>query len=181
MKVGTRSLRFAAIAIVGISVATPRPVAAQTTAFGYAFGGPVAVSNLGIRDSTTAWHVGGGGEKSIGRRFGVGAELGSVYFPSVETAFGCCHQSRTDAYRGGLLSLNTAYHFAGPNTATDGMQPFVTGGLSFLLGDEPMPLWNVGGGVDWWLGRHGGVRLELRDQLSLAPALLGFRFGVVFR
>jgi hypothetical protein len=43
-----------------------------------------------------------------------------------------------------------------------------------------MPLWNVGGGVDWWLGRHAGVRLEVRDQLFAAPVFLGFRFGVVF-
>lgn len=135
---------FAAFIFAGFA-ATPATTSAQ--AFGYAFGGPVGVSNVGIRDSTTAWHVGGGGEILI---------------------------------RGG--PLNHSYHFGGPNRATRGMRPFVTGGFSFLLdADVPMPLWNVGGGVDWWLGRHAGVRLEGRDQLWAAPALLGFRFGVVFR
>ena len=180
MKVGTRSLQFA-IAIIGISVATPRLAAAQTKAFGYAFGGPVGVSNLGIRDSTTAWHVGGGGEILTERGVSIGAELGSIYFPSVETTSGCCHQSRTKAYQGGLFSFNTSRHFGGPIRTTTGIRPFVTGGLSFLLGGEPMPLWNFGGGVDWWLGRRTGVRLELREQLMGLPTFLGFRFGVVLR
>jgi hypothetical protein len=160
--------------------ATPATTSAQ--AFGYAFGGPVGVSNMGIRDSTTAWHVGGGGEILIRGGLSFGGELGSFYFPSVETTSGCCHQSRTAAVQAGLFSLNHSYHFGGPNRATRGMRPFVTGGFSFLLdADVAMPLWNVGGGMDWWLGRHAGVRLEVRDQLWAAPALLGFRFGVVFR
>lgn len=139
------------------------------------------MSNLGIRDSTTAWHAGGGGEISIGRHIGVGAELGSLYFPSFETASGCSHQSRTDALRVGLFSLNTSYHFGDPSRTTTGIRPFVTGGFSFLADEEPMPLWNVGGGVDWWLGRHAGLRREVRDQLAALPVFLGIRFGVVLR
>ena len=58
--------------VVGLATiaALPTTASAQTSGFGYVFGGPVGVSNLGIRDSTTAWHAGGGGEILIGRRIG---------------------------------------------------------------------------------------------------------------
>ena len=160
------------------AAATPSTASAQT-AFGYGLVGPLAVDNIGIRDGTTAWHVGGGGEILINRAVGLGAELGAISFPAVKKAIDCCHQTRSNAARVAILSVNGSYHFASASSAARPLQPFVTGGLTLVF--DELALWNAGAGLDWWIARRAGLRVDVRSHLGTLPALSGFRFGVVFR
>jgi hypothetical protein len=51
-----------------------------------------------------------------------------------------------------------------------------------LNGEGGVGLFNVGGGIDWWITPHTGMRFEVRDQfVTRASILLGARVGVVFR
>ena len=43
-------------------------------------------------------------------------------------------------------------------------------------------MFNGGGGIDWWITPHSGIRFEVRDQfLPFGSILPGARVGVVFR
>jgi hypothetical protein len=155
---------------------------ARAQGFGYMFAGPMAVNDIG--DRTTARTVGGGGEAWIGTNISVGGEVGYLYFPPTKI-IGVGYSGSMPAWEGLMLSVNGSRHFRHRDNRS-GWLPFVTGGISFLLGGEPVGLFNAGGGVDRWMTDHAGLRLEVRDQFLLtsyevATVLLGFRAGFVFR
>jgi hypothetical protein len=138
---------------------------------GYLFAGPVGISNsIYTRWQGTMVHVGGGGENSIGEHFTIGGEAGAL-FPSTE--FG-----RPAA----LLSVNPAVYFRGGRQRID---PFITGGAGVLTSGGAAFLWNIGGGLNYWIGRHFGIRAELRNNIWPAEGinmhLVGARFGIAFR
>jgi hypothetical protein len=138
---------------------------------GYLFGGPVGISNsIYTRWQGTMIHVGGGAEKSIGQHFTIGGEAGAL-FPTAK--FG-----RAAA----LLSVNPAVYFRPGQQRFD---PFVTGGVGVLSSGGAAFLWNIGGGLNYWIGRHVGVRAEVRDNIWTAEGtnmhLVGVRFGIAFR
>jgi hypothetical protein len=175
-----RSLVVAAL-VAGIGSAHDT-AKAEEPPIGYAFVGPVAVTNLG--DRNVAWNVGGGAETRVRNATSIGGEIGYLNFPSIETHSACCAGSMPMA-EALLLSVNVARQFSSFGSGA-GWRPFATGGLSFLLGGESIGLFNVGGGADRWVTRHAGLRFEVRDQLFVAPQsaaslLLGVRVGVVFR
>jgi hypothetical protein len=177
-----RSIGAASLITFGILLSTPEVALAQGAAFGYAFVSPVAVSNIG--DRTLAWNVGGGGEAWVGNGTSIGGELGYLHFPPAESS-GPGYHSLTPSTAMSLLSLNGSHHFSGSDRAT-GWRPFMTGGMSFLLGSESIGFFNIGGGVDRWVAPRAGLRFELRDQFFVAPgsagsALLGFRVGIILR
>ncbi|HET8548706.1 MAG TPA: hypothetical protein VFL57_11905 [Bryobacteraceae bacterium] len=138
---------------------------------GYLFAGPVGVANsIYTRWAGTLVHVGGGAEKSIGEHVTIGGEAGAL-FPRSELG-------RAAA----LFSINPAVYLRRGSPRLD---PFVTGGVGVLTSGGASFLWNIGGGVNYWVGRHVGVRLELRDNVWPAEGinmhLVGVRFGIAFR
>jgi hypothetical protein len=82
---------------------------------------------------------------------------------------------------GPILSANALYQFTG----TRKLIPFVTGGVSVMLGGNGAEIGavggvNVGSGVNYWLGEKLGVRLEFRDHLLNSAHVYGLRIGIVF-
>jgi len=149
--------------------------AQQAGSYIYAFGGPVVVP----RSAFTRWdgsfvQVGGGGEGRLTDRFALGGELG-VLKPV----------TNREAVTTGLASVTPAYHFI-PRDSNRKIDPFVDGGLSLLFGRGGAVAVHYGGGVNYWVGRRVGLRLEFRHHLWSPEAgeaihLVGFRIGVTFR
>jgi hypothetical protein len=113
-------------------------------------------------------HAGFGVEGFANRRVAIGGELGYL-----------------TPWRGmgdgiGLFSLNGSYNFLRERR----MSPFVTGGYSLAFRSGHLNMVNLGGGVNMWLGRGIGIRLEARDHLAPEYAdthCLSFRIGFLFR
>lgn len=127
---------------------------------GYLFFGP---------GSYTAMHFGGGGEGLVYKGLGVGGEIGYV-FPREAFVYGV-----------GLLSVNTSYHW---NAGTHWkIQPFVTGGYSFLFRGESENRLNFGGGLTYWMANHAGLRVEYRqyEAVSYRNSLREVRLGLALR
>jgi hypothetical protein len=166
-----------ALACFPVVLIPARANAQQASGYGYAFAGPAAVSNIGIR--SVAVNAGGGGELWLGGGISFGGELGLLNFPAVERRSACCVDYASSA-NGLLLSANAFRHFG--NGAK--WRPFITGGLSVVSGGEAIGLFNAGGGVERWISPHTGLRFEVRDQFGLAAnpsVLLGLRVGLVLR
>jgi hypothetical protein len=156
----------------------------------FATGGSNSCSSLERAGSTTALQFGGGGEFLVDKGLGFGGEL----------------LSSTQSWEGATLetwigSINASYHF-GSSTKKRKLEPFVTGGYTFLyVSNTGFPHANGGNfgvGVNMWLTRHAALRLEIRDDiggrdlsaefepegtyyLRSSQHLLGFRIGVTFR
>jgi hypothetical protein len=123
------------------------------------FGGP-PLSNDG-----RLVHVGGGGEATIGRIFGIGTDFGGIH----------------NAARGGtaaVLSVNGYAHARGSKRAS--IDPYLTAGYSgvvFVHQRSGGP--NLGAGVNWWSRRSLGLAVELRQTYGVTFREL--RVGVVLR
>lgn len=143
--------------------------------YAYVFGGPVVVP----RSAFTRWdgtfvHVGGGGEGRLTNRFGLGGEIG-VLKPA----------TNPEAITAGLASVTPAYHFISRDSDRKS-DPFVDAGLSILFGRGSGAAVHYGGGLNYWVHRRIGLRLEFRHHLWSPEAgeaihLVGFRFGLAFR
>jgi len=144
--------------------------AKPVSGLGYGFAGVGAA--IGDGDSTGTWHVGGGGEAIFAGAIGVGAEIG--YLNSFEE----------DSEGIGVFSVNGSYHFGGGSPSRK-VRPFVTGGYTLGFQDGHANLFNVGGGVDFWLKPKVGLRVEFRDHIwtrdNDTVQFLGVRAGVTFR
>lgn len=149
--------------------------AQQSGSLGYIFAGPAVVP----RSAFTRWdgrfvHVGGGAEGRITGRFALGGELG-VLKPV----------TNQDAVTTTLASVTPAYHFI-PKDSKRKFDPFVDGGVSLLFGRGSGAAIHYGGGVNYWVRRRIGLRLEFRHHLWSPEAgeaihIVGFRIGLVFR
>jgi hypothetical protein len=147
----------------------------QSGSYIYLFGGPVVVP----RSAFTRWdgtfvHVGGGGEGRLTERVGLGGELG-VLVPVTNQY----------AITTGLASVTPAFHFI-PRESNRRIDPFVEGGLSLLFGRGGAIAVHYGGGVNYWILRRAGLRLEFRHHIWSPEAgeavhLVGFRVGITFR
>ena len=169
------SKMFLAAAVLLLALAAP--VSAQpVTGLGFAVIGPGSVSDGG----DTTLHFSGGGEV-LHRGVGALAEVGFLG-PTAGMSDGL-----------GVLSLNGVYHIRVRRESGRVVSPFVTGGYSMFFRDGYANLWNLGGGIDWWLGRRVGVRFEVRDHVwsesysspyysySHTSHFWNVRTGVVFR
>ena len=141
---------------------------AQTSerrAWGYGFGGVGGSSGNG---STALFNVGGGGEGLFYKGLGMGAELGYIApFENTGNGFG-------------IFSTDVVYHFR----RTSKLVPFVDGGYSLGFRDRARSHGgNVGGGVQYWMKDHVGLRFEFRDHgfSSDSPHLFQIRVGLSFR
>ncbi len=136
---------------------------------GYIFFGPGALAVSG--EKAAMLYYGGGGEGILHKIVGVGGELGGVTSTHYRESVG-------------LADANGYVHFTSNRRAR--FDPFVTGGYTLMFNSrERANLFNVGGGVNCWLGKSLGLRLEFRDHVQpgngSAAHLLGFRVGLAFR
>lgn len=133
---------------------------------GYLFFAPGAITGGGA--SVGTFHFGGGGEGFLYRGFAAGAEIGYVA-PWKSGRSGI-----------GLLSLDASFHVK----RTRSLSPFLAGGYSLGFRSGHFNAFNYGGGINWWLGEHTGVRLEFRDHIPTQTTevhYFGFRIGFAFR
>jgi hypothetical protein len=159
------SSRRALLALILCAIAR----AAGAQALGYGIAGPAGVSGF-FSTSGVQVHAAGGGELLAGGRVGGGGEFGVL-----------------GGAGGGLFvtSVNGVYH-GYRITDEQKVQPFLTGGYTYMSsGEGSFNAWNVGGGVDVWLKKRVGLRVEYRDHIR--PDDRGtvhywtIRAGVVFR
>jgi len=122
---------------------------------------------VGYSDTEATMQFGGGGEAFVYRGLAAGAEIGGIW-----------------ALRGsdllGVLSVDGSYHLSRSRR----LSPFLTCGYSLLWGDGHRNLVNFGGGVNWWIGKRKGIRLEFRDHVYADGSnrqILEFRIGFAFR
>lgn len=131
----------------------------------YVFGGAGGNSGGG---STASFQVGAGGEKLVYKGLGLGAEIGYL----------APFRSGGDGI--GILSPDVSYHFKSSNSK---LVPFVTGGYSLAFRSGPTSSGgNFGGGVQYWMKDHLGLRLAFRDHVfsSDSPHFYQFRVGLSF-
>jgi hypothetical protein len=140
------------------------PTTLSAQVHGYAIAGPAGAVGF-VNTDTVTFHAAGGGEVFFGKYASIGGEGG--FFDRLVT-----------------VSVNAALH------VSDGtrMSPFLTGGYTRLGvgdGEGGADAWNVGAGADAWIGRHAGIRFELRDHIRPdhrgSTSYWSFRAGVVFR
>jgi hypothetical protein len=133
-------------------------------AWGYVFGGGGGTSGGG---STGWFQVGAGGEGLVYKGLGLGAEVG--YLAPFRAA--------GDGI--GILSPDVSYHFKRSNSK---LVPFVTGGYSLAFRNGTSSGGNFGGGVQYWMKDHLGLRFEFRDHVfsSDSPHFYQFRVGLSF-
>jgi len=118
---------------------------------GYVFVAPGGVTEQGHTDGYL--HFGIGGEGVIYKGLGLGAEIGYLF------ANGCPSCGL------GLGSINGYYQFKSVGSSRK-LVPFITGGFSAAVGSGGVGSgFNFGGGVNYWLRRRVGLRLEFRDHI----------------
>jgi hypothetical protein len=133
---------------------------------GYVFFAPGAIRGYGTSAGT--FHFGGGAEGFVYKGLAAGSEIGYL----------APWRAGRDGI--GLLSLDGSYHLKRDAKVS----PFVTGGYSLAFQNGHANAVNFGAGVNWWAGRHTGVRLEFRDHFETQYTevhYLGFRIGFAFR
>ena len=136
--------------------------------WGYFVGGAGATAGNG--SSSATFQVAGGGEGLLYKGLGIGAEVGYLApFKGAGEGFG-------------ILSVNPSYHFKNAS-ASGRLVPFVTGGYSLGFRSGTASGGNFGGGVQYWMKDHVGLRFEFRDHLfsSDTPHFFQFRVGLSFR
>jgi len=157
------------VMIVSILLGAQAVALGQTTSeprgWGYGFGG---VGGTSGGSTVGTLHVGGGGEGLVHNGLALGAEIGYLS-PLGDVRDGI-----------GILSTNVGYHFVKPNRK---LVPFVTGGFSLAFRNGSSGGGNFGGGVQYWMRPHVGLRFEFRDHIfsSDTPHLFGVRVGLSFR
>ena len=132
--------------------------------WGYVVGGAGVTSGNG--SSVGIFSVAGGGEGLVYKGLGLGAEVG--YLGPFEAG--------GDGF--GIFSVNPAYHF----TSKSKLAPFITGGYSLAFRNGTSSGGNFGGGVQYWMKDHLGLRFEVRDHIfsSDSPHFVQFRVGLTF-
>ncbi|MBI3896345.1 MAG: hypothetical protein HY313_10500 [Acidobacteria bacterium] len=138
-----------------------------------------------------------GGELVLWKGFGAGLELGARGL-SLNTSDAnqelTCTQSGTSSGSGApvfscressgpgafTLSANGSYNFP-----LGQFEPFVTAGysLSAFKDNSTFHFMNYGGGINYWFNSSTGLRLEVRDHLSLRNRqdhFPEFRVGMIF-
>lgn len=134
-------------------------------AWGYVFGGAGGNSGGG---STASFQVGAGGEGLVYKGLGLGAEIGYL----------APFRAGSDGF--GIFSPDVSYHFKSSHSK---LVPFVTGGYSAAFRSGAISSGgNFGGGVQYWMKDHLGLRLEFRDHVfsSDSPHFYQFRVGLSF-
>jgi len=106
--------------------------------------------------------------KGIGAGLELGAMSGTRCFPECVV---------------GVFSPNINYHFLRGNERR--ADPFVTAGYTLMFRHGHANMFNFGGGMNYWVARRVGFRVELRNHVHVYNGswfhYLGVRFGLAFR
>jgi hypothetical protein len=156
---------LAATFILGLNVSS-----AHAQGLGYRIAGPAGVAGF-FAASASELHAAGGGELRAASRVGAGGEFG---------VFGTSGAVLVLSFNGTL--------YLGSRPEANKTVPYLSSGYSRFgidRGDEAFGAWNIAGGLDYWAGRHAGLRVELRDHLRLdtrgTVQYWALRAGIVFR
>ena len=140
------------------------------TGYGYIYGAPgVALAFCDCGNEATV-AIGGGGEGLLKGGFGLGIDGGYFFSPTAGIEYGI-----------GLISPSALYRFK-PRSK---INPFVLGGYTLAFRGGVANLVHFGGGVNYWLNQHWGLRVEVRYLMSPQypgeAAALQFRVGALIR
>ena len=135
------------------------PAASAQRTHGYVFAAPGGVN--GVDGAGSTLHFGGGGELGLPGRLGLGGEVG-VLSPGGKVLSSI-----------GVASANAFLHF-GPKGKID---PYVTGGYSRFFRSGTGDGGNVGFGVNLWLLRSLGLKLEFRDHVVSSGGAINHWWG----
>jgi hypothetical protein len=139
---------------------------------GYFYFAPGFAASSGEKGTATA-HIGFGGEGFFTRHFGAGVDAGYV------TPF----ENFKDGI--GTFSPNFVARFRAKSDDNK-VEPFVTGGYTLFFREGTVSGANFGGGVNYWFKKRVGLRLELRDNVSIPGGdvsmghFVGMRIGLTF-
>jgi hypothetical protein len=152
------------------------PAHAQTKSQSYLAGG---IARAG--DDDVARYLSGGVERvTLGGLLG-GADIGALFGrTTVRPGY-----PRGQSYRQYALSAILGAHVP-PGVTGRPLDPFVAGGVSVLTDPDccgPGFLWNLGGGTNYWIGAHTGVRVDTKIYLGFGgqPIMIMARAGLAFR
>jgi hypothetical protein len=162
----TTTARGYLLATTGLLLACPAAAGAQSIV-GTISGGPASVKTLSTHDF--AWLIGGGAERRR-KSFGLGGEIDYVHFPRMT------RPREEPPLNMAALTVKGSHYFGAHSTGR--ARPFLSGGLSFLVGEGQYGMILLAGGVDVWTSSRAGIRLETRAQF---PILFSVRCGIVFR
>jgi hypothetical protein len=118
-------------------------------------------------------HEGFGGEGFVGKRIGLGAEVGYARGTGYDN-------------RAGVGSVDLVVRFR-PRAAGSETEPFLLAGYTVMAHHGTSSSANFGAGANIWFARHAALRVEAREHTpnERSPGhdtnLLEFRFGVTFR
>jgi hypothetical protein len=139
-----RVVRIVAVGVVFMGAS--RLAEAQSAVYG--IGGPAGVSGF-FRTSSNAVHAAGGVDVLAAGRVGVSGEFG--IFGNISSVLW-------------VTSANGTFALVDGSAAR--VVPFVTGGYTRMSsGDGSFNAWNVGAGINAWLGERIGVRADFRDHV----------------
>lgn len=144
----------------------------EKTGHAYAFVAPGAATTFSCRSCTAGTiHFGGGGEGTFYKGLGIGAEIG--YLSLMESGNNGL----------GLMSLNGIYIFR--SRSKPKWEPFLTAGGTLAIAQGGIAGGvNFGGGVQYWLRKRIGLRIEFRDHIpnqDFSSHLFEGRIGFSFR
>ena len=135
---------------LGLSIALAAcflPAASAQRSHGYVFAGPSGISGADVASSNL--NFGGGGEWRLTGGVGLGVETGA-FIPKGDASASV-----------GVASVNGYFHFPSKGK----IDPYVTGGYSLLFRSGTDNGGNFGFGVNLWLFRSLGLKLEFRDHV----------------
>jgi hypothetical protein len=145
------------------------PGESPKTGYGYVFGAPGAAFTFGGGTSTASYMFGAGAEGLLKGGLGLAVDGGYLFFPRGGLNYGI-----------GMVSPGVLYQFrTNRNTV-----PFVTGGYTLAFRSGVANLIHFGGGVNHWIGKSLGLRLEGRyffDPVYPEGNVLQFRAGLLIR
>ena len=142
----------------------------SASSYGYVFGAPSVGISFCDCGNIAAVALGAGAEGILKGGFGLGVDGGHFFSPSFGAQNGI-----------GLVSPSALYQFK-TKVRTN---PFVLGGYTLAFRDAVANLTHFGGGINYWLSQHWGLRLEVRylmsPQYPSEAGALQFRVGALIR
>ncbi len=118
---------------------------------GYFFVAPGGISANVKVFSEPSVQFGGGFEGFIYRGFGFGIDGGALRVASDQPKHWAAD-----------VCLDAIYNFQ--RSSSQKLSPFVMGGITLASAFDVCCGYNFGGGIQYWLGKHYGLRIEFRDH-----------------
>lgn len=118
------------------------------------------------RGGSSATVQGGVGGEMVWQYLGIGSDI-SYLAPQTSFSSGV-----------GVWSLDPSLHYKRHEDSR--IDPYFSGGYTLLFRGGVHSGGNFGAGLNWWIARDVGLRVELRDQVVEGTNYWGVRFGINF-